>query len=333
MVEVSAEAVATLRQRLLDQSLPMPKRYRALFSLRNCRGDAAREALVAALSDPSALLAHDCAFALGQMQDPGAMAPLQRTLEDRSVHAMVRHEAAEALGAIGQPECLPILRTFAEDSSKEVAETCQLALKRIEWREKCKNGGKKNCQSGGQQSPGPQDHDHEEQESESAAAGVERSPFLSVDPTPPAPDSLSTEELVSLLLDSSKDMFDRYRAMFRLRNRATPEAICGIASALEKDSSALLKHEVAYVLGQIQSDLAVQPLMAALADKGQHPMVRHEAAEALGAIASKDCVQLLESFSSDPEPVVAHSCEVALDVLHFESQEGAFQYADVAVQG
>ncbi len=29
----------------------------------------------------------------------------------------------------------------------------------------------------------------------------------------------------------------------------------------------------------------------------------------------------------DPEPIVAHSCEVALDMLEFE-RSGAFQYAD-----
>jgi deoxyhypusine monooxygenase len=56
-------------------------------------------------------------------------------------------------------------------------------------------------------------------------------------------------------------------------------------------------------------------------------MVRHEAAEALGAIASSKTVQLLKDFAADPEPIVAHSCLVALDVLEFE-QAGGFQYAD-----
>lgn len=46
---------------------------------------------------------------------------------------MVRHEAAEALGAIALPECLAVLRTFTADLSREVAETCQLALRRIEY--------------------------------------------------------------------------------------------------------------------------------------------------------------------------------------------------------
>lgn len=45
----------------------------------------------------------------------------------------VRHEAGEALGAIGRPECLEALRRHRDDAVPEVAETCQLALERIEY--------------------------------------------------------------------------------------------------------------------------------------------------------------------------------------------------------
>eukprot|EP00967_Tisochrysis_lutea_P004425 scaffold5205_cov20-Tisochrysis_lutea.AAC.3 len=54
--------------------------------------------------------------------------------------------------------------------------------------------------------------------------------------------------------------------------------------------------------------------------------VRHEAAEALGAIASDSTIQMLKDFAKDPEPIVAHSCVVALDMLEFE-KSGNFQYA------
>jgi hypothetical protein len=42
------------------------------------------------------------------------------------------------------------------------------------------------------------------------------------------------------------------------------------------DSSALLGHELAYVLGQIQDPHALPILASVLADRKQHPMVRHE---------------------------------------------------------
>lgn len=65
-----------------------------------------------------------------------------------------------------------------------------------------------------------------------------------------------------------------------------------------------------------------------LEDGGEHSMVRHEAAEALGSIATPPCVALLEAFCGDRDPIVAHSCQVALDMLRHE-QSGAFQYADM----
>ncbi len=64
-----------------------------------------------------------------------------------------------------------------------------------------------------------------------------------------------------------------------------------------------------------------------LRDASENAMVRHEAAEALGSIADRRCVKLLEDFSTDPEPIVAHSCIVALDMLAHE-ESGDFQYAD-----
>ena len=59
-------------------------------------------------------------------------------------------------------------------------------------------------------------------------------------------------------------------------------------------------------------------------------MVRHEAAEALGSIADDRCLQLLNQYCADASPIVAHSCEVALDMLEFETSEG-FEYADAGV--
>lgn len=59
-------------------------------------------------------------------------------------------------------------------------------------------------------------------------------------------------------------------------------------------------------------------------------MVRHEAAEALGSIADRRCVSLLETYSKDVEPIVAESCEVALDMLAYEVS-GELQYVDSGI--
>lgn len=60
-------------------------------------------------------------------------------------------------------------------------------------------------------------------------------------------------------------------------------------------------------------------------------MVRHEAAEALGAVADAASVALLKQYAADPDPIVAHSCVVALDMLEHEAS-GAFEYADTAAE-
>ena len=48
-----------------------------------------------------------------------------------------------------------------------------------------------------------------------------------------------------------------------------------------------------------------------------------------GAIAEPWTTELLREFSEDPEPIVAESCVVALDMLEHE-ESGAFEYADTS---
>ncbi len=125
--------VSRLREHLLDRNLPMFQRMRAVFALRNEGGPDAVDALAAAFADPSALLRHELAYVLGQMQDPHAVPALTRVLEQTDEHVMVRHEAAEALGAIGVPESVPVLRRFLDDPNPEVSESCEVALDLIAW--------------------------------------------------------------------------------------------------------------------------------------------------------------------------------------------------------
>lgn len=125
--------MAALRAQLLDTSLPMFQRMRAVFALRNQGGADAVDALAAAFADPSALLRHELAYVLGQMQDAHAVPHLIRVLSQDDEHVMVRHEAAEALGAIGEEEAVPVLKKYLEDPNPEVSESCEVALDLIAW--------------------------------------------------------------------------------------------------------------------------------------------------------------------------------------------------------
>lgn len=139
------------------------------------------------------------------------------------------------------------------------------------------------------------------------------SEYGSVDPAPPSTES-DVGKLREILLNENCKMFLRMRAVFSLRNNRSSDAVQALCDGFNA-KSALLRHELAYVLGQMQDELAVPKLIAVLSDNKEHVMVRHEAAEALGAIGDRSARPALEQFLTDPLPEVSESCEVALDLL------------------
>lgn len=212
---------------------------------------------------------------------------------------MVRHEAAEALGAIGSLESLPILEKYLKDENESVVDTCELAIDKIKYENDPKN---------------------------KAEREANKSMYSSVDPAPPTTETRSVEELEEILTNPKYKLFKRYRAMFALREIGTTEAVLALAKGL-KDKSALFRHEVAYVFGQLQHPASVPALTECLHDKSEVHMVRHEAAEALGSIATPEVLATLDSFKADEEQVVRESCVVALDMYEYETS-GELQYAN-----
>ena len=71
---------------------------------------------------------------------------------------------------------------------------------------------------------------------------------------------MSMSELEAIVLDESLAMFDRYGAIFAVRDKGGDAAVAILAKALGASKSALLKHEVAYVLGQMQNKTATKIL-------------------------------------------------------------------------
>jgi len=360
-----------LRAKLSDASLPLPARFRALFSLRGLGNDLAVEALISGFNDPSALIRHEIAFCLGQMQNETAVSFLTKVLTNLEEHPMVRHEAAEALGAIAADGCEVPLMKHKDDEQQEVRETCRLAIRRLanQTAERKAEALKK--------AENPPEHSDDENDCDDASgvilvgssrggddlsdmmsvlpgsakeqmalaalkeyggnqdgtplvmSGCESADtlFLSVDPAPAGKNDQSSATLRQILLQEDGDMFERYSALFTLRNRGSDEEVEALTATFQC-SSALLKHEVAYVLGQLQKEAAVDTLARVLDDINENPMVRHEAAEALGSIAIPRCTELLEKHLNDPEPIVAESCLVALDILEYENS-GNLHYADM----
>ncbi|KAI8072206.1 armadillo-type protein [Gilbertella persicaria] len=280
-------------------NVQLAERFRTLFTLKNIATEQAIDIIAKAFSDESELLKHELAYCLGQIGNPRANPILQKVLENMNEAEMVRHEAAEALGAIGSLESLDVLEKYLEDKNESVVQTCELAIDKIKY-----------------------DNDPNNK----AEREANKSLYSSVDPAPPTADTKSIKELGEQLMNADLKLFKRYRAMFALREIGNEEAVLELAKGL-KDKSALFRHEVAYVFGQLQHPASVPALTECLQDKEEAHMVRHEAAEALGSIATPDVLKVLDSFKQDNERVVRDSCAVALDMYEYETS-GQLQYAN-----
>lgn len=342
-----------------DRTMPAPpetrasccEKYRRVFEIRNRTDDDAVPALVDLFhSTASVLLRHEAAYALGQMQRVDAVPFLTGVLEDSAEHPITRHEAAEALGAIEAPESLDVLRRHAAGAASEVSETCGLALAQLDFKiakgacgceRRPQEALRREAAAQASAGPGPDTAatpaiDGTSSTNHTATDGLElgqeavgeeavAAPYTYVTPAPAAP-SAPASVLRHQLLDASLPLFDRYRALFALRDAVTTaraarraggdtaaeEAVMALCAALGDDGSALLKHEVAFVLGQLEHLASVPALSAAVRSEAEHPMVRHEAAEALGAVGTAEAISVLREHAAHAEDILRESCWVAL---------------------
>ncbi|WRT66659.1 deoxyhypusine hydroxylase [Kwoniella shivajii] len=326
-VQVTPEQLSALRATLLNTSgsTPLHERFRSLFMLKAVGGDEVVDIIAEGLKDPSPLLKHELAYVLGQLLNPRALPILSQVLINPTGEhcSMVRHEAAEALGALGSLESLPVLQKYLNDPSREVRETCEIAVGKIEF---------DNSKQGKERKLNPD--------------------FPTIDPAPSATPlgQVSIPSLKADLLNTSLPLFERYRAMFALRDfgAASKDAVEALADGFI-DGSALFRHEIAYIFGQLSSPYSIPSLLSRLRDDKEDDMVRHEAAEALGGIAS-DGVEgedqsslpvdqqlpqggvlavLREWANKQQAPIVVReSCQVAIDMWEYENSTDQFNPLD-----
>lgn len=152
----------------------------------------------------------------------------------------------------------------------------------------------------------------------------------SADPEKPTSAIETVAKLRQSLCSESTPLPVRFRALFSLKHVAqtsedpvaSTAAIDAIAAGFASPS-ALLKHELAYCLGQTKKDAAVKPLRDVLSDLNEDPMCRHEAAEALGALGHAESLEILKQFRdrAGEEVVVTETCEIAIDRIEWENSK------------
>lgn len=192
------------------------------------------------------MLLHEMCYVLGQMdKSPAHVQKIQAFLETviaegAGYEDIVVHEAVEALGNLSQDETLKLIQRFEDPSTTcaMVYETCFLAKELIKWNKETDHGA-------------------------TERVDLKKLAFKTNDPAPPFnvynnpdPNHVDPSYLMTMLINKQEgrdyNLFDRYRALFTLRELNSKESVLAICQSLLPENmdtcGALLKHEVAYVL-------------------------------------------------------------------------------------
>jgi deoxyhypusine monooxygenase len=264
----STKSIQMLSSVLNNPSLALSLRFRALFSLKSINTLEAIQEISKGFQDNSNLLKHEIAYVLGQMKNTESLQILYQVLADKTQDAMVRHEAAEAIGAIGKRESIVVLEEFRNDDEQVVRETVELAIDGLNYHSghmdnndghgenmglthngQTENNGNLNGQT-------DNDGNHNETVDDNNAINDSNNitsnningekEFGTIDPAPAEKNQYSTNELTTRLLDTNLSLFQRYKAMFALRNRGDVEAVEGLCRGFD-DDSALFRHEIGMI--------------------------------------------------------------------------------------
>jgi len=143
--------------------------------------------------------------------------------------------------------------------------------------------------------------------------------------TPPPAIDPTILSLRKTLTTETEPLARRFRALFSLKHLACQSSIPAIhaIAAAFSSPSALLKHELAYCLGQTRNLAAVPFLREVLEKKDEDAMCRHEAAEALAAIGDAGSLEILREIRDrEGEPVVVReTCEISVARIEWENSE------------
>ena len=234
----------------------------------------------------------------------------ERVLRDLKEGPIIRHEAAENMGEISSMQSIPMLKEFLNDERREVRETCEIALAKVEW---------DNSEEG---RPERRSLNRRTRGSTNIrllllilGLFILCRQFTCEDPAPALSSSLlrpssrsstsyidaDVSTLTKTLRDPSLSLFVRSWALCPWRNIGTPAAIGALSSALlspNEISSPLFKHEVAFVFGQMSDPHSVPALLKVLEDKREEEVVRREAVDALGGIATDSFLPVLRKWAA-----------------------------------
>jgi len=275
----------------LPLSSQIEKQYNAIFELRNLKKESLKLKAIKLLyqtvySSQFKLIKVEATYSIGQMRHKGCFKPLLEILSNTSVPSFVRQRAAEGLIVLSDAKKSILSEVFSKyllDPSESVSDFCMVGLMKLF-------------------------HDINSNMNKNAN-------IYSHDIVPPYI-SESSQTLQSRLMSSQTSLMSKFRSVFTLRdlNDGCSEEI--LILALDSDYKhiiqGVLRQEIVYSLGVMQSHCAIDCLRNILLDRSEPETIRSEAALSLGSINLEHNFVFLEQFISDCQQIVRESVIIAL---------------------
>ncbi|ORE00490.1 DOHH [Hepatospora eriocheir] len=256
----------------------------------NCESTASDELLSVllqnSLTNDSVLIDHEIAYKLGQLVQENSKEFLIELMSDENKDPIVRHEAIEALGNFEDPSLISLIEKYLDSNESLVRETAYLAVRKLSVLTK-ENKYKLNINE-------LDTKQVNDEFSVRSPAFITKKSFI---------------ESKSMFFKG--DLWEKYTALLRLRDLNTEESYEVIKKGFE-DKSALFRHEVAFVMGQLNNPTFIKTLESVLNNPKEEDVVRHEAAASLGCINTEESKKILMKNLNNPIRIVRESIECAI---------------------
>lgn len=283
----ATEAVTPLVK--LSRSRNVVARRNATWALGFVKDERAVEILIQRLGDKDIEVRRDAALGLKRLSDPVSVQELIKVLLNDE-NAKVRFEAARALGDIEDPRVVyPLITALKNDPDWDVRSACACALGHIKDAKAVEALGTILVA---------------DTFSSKASWAREMAAWALAEIGKP-----SIETLIAALRDNEE--CTRRRASWALI-RIGEFATATVASALY-DPDHLVRGRAAFILGWIEDDAALYPLLRAIKD--DDPMVRQTAAWALGRLGDPRAKSALKVAATDKDNNVKESAREAIERL------------------
>lgn len=311
---------------LQNPNKSVKEKYDVLYHLRTHANEESAEALRRSYSFlNSDLLQHEIMFILGQIKQDCSLEYLTGVLCDEKESPVVRHEAGEALSNFFKykEQVFSVLSKFKDHPESLIRSTAQIALKKLEYPSIREKYGKF---IPGSIEPGAPFDESELMLFLQEKGYIKEGEFfiwpMILEVSSESVDSMvesSAKPIDRMLFDDNLHEFYKYRLMYFLRNKMDLIGTVLLTRLMEKDrwhkSSPLLRHEVAYIFGQLgallKNPYTEDVLTKLIADQDEYPIVRHEAILAYADVFGE--TEHIIKLRDDPEQIVSESAQIILD--------------------